>query len=280
MSRSVSGVDEVVRAVRETVQDGADCIKLMTAHAWGPLPDEPSSWATYFTEEELHAAVTTAHGFGVPVAAHCHGETALRSVINAGVDSIEHGSGLTRELAKLMAANGTFLVPTLASYDNISARGEAGGLTGGRIEQAKWVRNRQREGLTLAMEEGVAIAAGSDAGFHMLPHGESLIRELELYAELGMTPLDVLRTATSNAARLVGVADQLGSLAVGKKADFIVSEADPLLDLSNLRQLSLVSLGGVTYEPRTLRKPLMSPGARLREGRRTHVANELQNAVR
>jgi imidazolonepropionase-like amidohydrolase len=279
LSRVVSGPDDVVRAVRETIADGADVVKLMTAHAWGPLPGVPASWATYFTPAELAAAVATAHGFGVPVAAHCHGEQALKSVVAAGVDSVEHGSGMTPSIADQMAAQGTYLVPTLASYDNISTAGAAGGLDEGRLAQAAWVRGRQRTGFDIARRAGVRIAAGSDAGFHMLAHGESLIRELELYVELGMSPIEAIRSATTTAAALVGVRDSLGSIAIGTKADFVVCIGDPRENISHLRNISLVSVGGRAHDPAVLKAGFDVPGARLRSERRTYVRSLAQNRV-
>lgn len=279
LSRVVSGVDEVVRAVRETVQEGADCIKLMAAHAWGPLPDRPETWGAYFTREELVAAVETAHSLGVPVAAHCHGESVLRAVIESGVDSVEHGSGLTEELAKLMAKRGTYLVPTLASYENIVMRGLEGGLSEDRVREAGWVRKRQRDGFRLALEAGVRIAAGSDAGFHMLPHGVSLHDELRLYQELGMEPRWVLASATSDAAKLVGVWDRLGSVDVGKCADFIVCSSDPSEDVKNLASIEEVVLGGERHDVGPLRGQATKAEASLGSGRRTYVQSELQNRV-
>lgn len=279
-SRVVSGVDDVVRAVRETIESGADCIKIMTAHAWGPLPGKPETWGTYFSEKELRAAVETAHGFGVPVAAHTHGARTLKIVIESGVDSVEHGSGLTQELADLMAERGTFLVPTLASYDTVADIGAEGGLDEGRIAEAAWVRDRQRKGFQTAIQSGVRIAAGSDAGFHMVPHGSSLHHELRLYQELGMTPMDALAAATCEAADLVGVSDQLGEISPGMKADFFICEEDPSFDLGALDAISHVVIGGVEHDAEGLRAPLINREVALRTGRRSHVPSDLQNSVK
>lgn len=279
LSKVVNGVDGVRQAVKENIADGSDVIKLMTAYSWGPLPNEPVSWATYFTEPELRAAVETAHSFGIPVAAHCHGESTLGMIVDAGIDSVEHGSGLTPEIASRMAERGTYLVPTLASYDNFASHGADNGVSAKRTSQAHWVRERQRNGFQIALEEGVRVAAGSDAGFHLLGHGESLIRELELYVELGMKPIDALQSATNIASELVGVSDQVGTLNPGMKADFIITQENPVENISNLRTINTASIGGVMHATEALQAQLSSSDPSLRDRRRTYKRNVLRNTV-
>ncbi|MQA72914.1 MAG: amidohydrolase family protein [Solirubrobacterales bacterium] len=240
LSRVASGPEDVRRAARENVAEGSQFLKLMTAHSWGPLPGRPESWRRYFTVAELAAAVDAAHRAGIPVAAHSHGVDSIGDNLEAGVDSIEHGSGLTEELVTRMVDQGTFLVPTLASYASFIAVGPERGAPAGRVEEARYVHERQRSGMRLAIEAGVKIAAGTDAGFQYLRHGATLVRELELYVELGMTPLDAIGAATLRGAEILQVADRLGSLEAGKIADVIVVDGDPLADVGALRAVKVV----------------------------------------
>lgn len=248
LSRSVSGADEVRRAVRENVAEGSDFIKIMTAHSWGPLPGRPESWARYLTVEELRAGVEVAHRAGRLVAAHAHGDLSIGEDLEAGIDSIEHGSGLTDELIGRMVRQGTFLVPTLASYEQFTRVGPAKGAAARRVEDARYVRERQRTGVAKAIAAGVKIAAGTDAGFQYLGHGETLVLELEMYVELGMKPLDAIRAATARGAELLQQGDAFGTLEPGKLADVIVAQGDVLSDIGALRRIRAVMRDGVPYK--------------------------------
>lgn len=247
LSRAVSGADEVRRAVRENVAEGSDFIKIMTAHSWGPLPGRPESWARYLTLEELRAGVEVAHRAGRLVAAHSHGVDSIAENLEAGIDSIEHGSGLTDELVERMVRQGTFLVPTLASYERFVRVGPSRGAAPARVEEARYVRERQRSGVAKAIAAGVKIAAGTDAGFQYLGHGDTLVLELELYVELGMSPLEAIRSATARGAELLQQGDRLGTLEPGKLADVIVVDGDASADVGALRRVRQVMRDGVLY---------------------------------
>lgn len=240
LSRAVSGVDEVQRAVRENIAEGANVVKVMTAHSWGRLPSRPESWRRYLTREELRAAVEAAHRANVPISAHSHGADIIAENVEVGFDSIEHGSDLNESVVESMASRGTFLVPTLSSFQNFVEVAAGRGIPAERIEEAKFVVDRQRKGFRLAREAGVRIAAGNDAGFQFLSHGDSLVRELELYVELGMSPLEAIGAATQVAAQLLQVDDRLGTLEAGKLADILVARGDATEDIRALYDLSLV----------------------------------------
>lgn len=244
LSRAVSGVDEVKRAVRETFAEGADVVKFMTAHSWGPLPDHPATHARYHTPEELRAGVEVAHRLGLPVAAHSHGPECIEENLDAGVDSIEHGSGLTQELAERMAATGTFLVPTLASYANFAAVGADRGERPERVAQARYVSELQQAGVAAAIAAGVRIVAGTDGGFQYLPHGGTIVDELVLYTELGMSPVQALASATRLGAELVGRSHDLGRLEPGYLADLVVVRGAVHDDVAALRDVVLVMREG------------------------------------
>lgn len=254
LSRIVSGVDEVRRAVRENVAEGSQFLKLMTAHSWGPLPGRPESWRRYFTVPELSAAVEAAHRAGVRAAAHSHGRDSISDNLEAGIDSIEHGSGLEEDLVERMVDQGTFLVPTLAPYANYIEVGASRGAPPERIAEARYVAERQRAGMRLAIEAGVKIAAGTDAGFQFLPHGDTLIDELELYVELGMEPLAAVRAATSRGAELLGIDDRVGSIRPGMVADLLLVEGDVRDQIGALRRVRMVLVDGRVVRGRPPRR--------------------------
>lgn len=262
VSRRVSGPDEAARGAREAIADGADVVKLMTAHAWGPLPDRPDSWGRYFAVEELRAAIEAAHRLGVPVAAHSHGRQAVRDVVEAGVDSVEHGSDVDARALAAMEASGTFLVPTLTSYRTLVERADELGLPPDRRAEAGWVADRQRASFQSALEAGVRIAAGNDAGFHGVAHGTTFVRELEIYREYGMDPWEVLRSATTVAAELCGVGRDLGRVEPGHLADLVSVAGDPIADTAALRDVRAVWRAGSLVGP-----PVQAPRARIRPAR-------------
>lgn len=245
LSKSVSGQDEIRRAVRENIAEGSDVIKIMAAHSWGQLPGRPESWRRYLTMEELQAAVEVAHRSMIPVSVHAHGTEAIAESVLAGVDSIEYGSGINGHVAELMAERGCFLVPTLSSFQNFLDVGEEYGVSELRRQEAMYVVQRQRTGFKAALQAGVKVVAGNDAGFQYLPHGSSLVRELELYVELGMKPIEAIQAATSVAAQLLQCSDQQGSLSPGMRADVLVVEGDASTDISTLKNVRLVIKDGV-----------------------------------
>lgn len=252
LSRAASGQDDVQLAVREVIAEGAQVVKLMTAHSWGPLPDKPESLRKYFTVPELRSAVETAHRANVKVSAHSHGVDSIDANLEAGIDSIEHGSALTEELVQRMLEQGTYLVPTISSYANFVKRGREEGESEQRVNEAAYVVERHRAGLKLAIEAKLKIAAGTDSGFQYLGHGAALIDELEIYVELGMRPVDALRTATTVAAELLGRQDQIGRVATGFDADLLITRGDPLEDVSQLRGVEYVMAQGRLYSERAL----------------------------
>lgn len=240
LSRPVSGSEELRLAVRENIAHGSNVIKMMTAHSWGRLPNRPESWRRYFTPEELRVAAETAHMANIPISAHSHGADIIEANVEAGFDSIEHGSDLKDRTVELMAERGTYLVPTLSSFHNFTEVADGFGIPADRVDEARFVVKRQREGFGRALQAGVKIAAGNDAGFQFLPHGDSIVRELELYVELGMKPVEAIRSATMHAAGLLRVDDKLGSLEAGKLADVVVVRGDAEHDIGALRDVQLV----------------------------------------
>ncbi len=246
IAREADGPEEVRKAAREQMKAGADTIKLMaTGGAATPGQDV---MASQFTVEELRAAVEAAHAMGRTTATHCHGTGGIKASIEAGIDSIEHGTYLDEETAEMMIARGTALVLTLgvAKPDPATippgARAEAE-----RLEPIfETLRERTRESIQIAREKGVFIGIGSDAGGNALaPHDFSMAKEAESLVEYGFSPSEALTIVTRNNARVLRWDDALGTLEPGKFADVLVLDANPLDDIRNLRAVAAVYKGGV-----------------------------------
>lgn len=244
-AREADGPEEFRKAAREQIRAGADTIKLMaTGGAATPGQDVQAS---QMSADEIRAAVEAAHAMNRPVAAHCHGAEGIKNCLLAGVDSIEHGTFLDEETADLMLARGKSLVLTLAvanvdvSKLSATARADADRLMRVRGQ----LRERMRETVALARAKGVLVGAGTDAGGNPLaPHDFSMAGELETLVAYGFPPLEALTAATKNNARILRWEQELGTLEPGKLADLVILNADPVADISNVRQVSAVFKGG------------------------------------
>jgi imidazolonepropionase-like amidohydrolase len=243
------GADEVRRAVRRVLGRGADQIKAFAdGEVIAQQPADrarPGQWK--FTVDELRAAVETAEAAGTYVMAHAYGPRAIQNCLAAGVRSIEHGNLLDEETAARMAASGAFLVPTLTVYDLLA--GEAGaGLDAASREKLALVGRAGMEAVELAHRAGVKIGSGSDI---VGPHQGLKGRELALKAEV-MTPMGAIVSATRTNAELLGLADRLGTIAPGKRADLIAVDGNPLEDPSlferGLEKIVLVMKQGRVYK--------------------------------
>jgi imidazolonepropionase-like amidohydrolase len=225
------GVTGVRKAVREQIAAGADWIKVYADYR--RRPGDPST--PTFSEEELDALVDEATSAGLPVSAHASTPEGIRRAVEAGVATIEHGTGATPEVLARMRERGVVLCPTLAAYEAIARYGgwQPGEPEPERLRQA---RRMFRD----ALAAGVTIANGSDVG--VFSHGENA-RELELMVGYGMTPAQALAAATSVAARVLGRAD-LGVIAEGATADLVALARDPLEDISALRGVVWVAKEG------------------------------------
>ncbi len=237
------GVDEIRRKVRFEVKYGADVIKV-TATA-GAMSEEESVEAALFTQEELDALVDEARAWGRRVAAHAHGAEGIKRAVRAGVVSIEHGTFLDEEAARLMVERGTYLVKD--SYEDrwFLERAPGWGYPPIILEKLSKVVEGHQAAFLLAMKQGVKIAFGTDAG--MIPHGENA-KQFRDYVEWGMKPMEAILTATRNAAEVLGWSDRVGAIAPGRLADIIAVEKDPLTDITELERVRFVMKGGVTYK--------------------------------
>lgn len=225
---------EVVEAVRYQIKHGAQVIK--TCATAGVLSMEGPVGAQQYTYEELKAMVDEAARHGIRVAAHAHGTEGIKAAVRAGVASIEHGSMLDDEAIALMKERGTYLVPTSYLADRINTAV----LPPLIRAKAATVIPLARESLRKAIASGVKIAFGTDAA--VFPHGENA-REFAVYTKLGMTPLAALRSATVNAADLLGTTDR-GVIAAGKLADLVAVPGNPLEDITATERVRFVMIGG------------------------------------
>jgi len=230
------GAEDVVRAVRYQIKHGARVIKVCATA--GVLSFDATLGAQQLSDAELQAIVQEAHRHGLKVAAHAHGTEGVVAAVTAGVASIEHGSILNDAAIELMKRRGTYLVPTAYllgtfSFDSMPRPIAA---------KARQVIPLAQDSHRRAIKAGVKIAFGTDAGVY--PHGDNA-RELAVYVGYGMRPADAIRTATVNAADLLGVTDR-GIIAQGKLADLIAVKGNPLENVRVLEQVQWVMKGGIT----------------------------------
>ncbi|MEX0756533.1 MAG: amidohydrolase family protein, partial [Acidimicrobiia bacterium] len=214
----VNSPDEMRRVVREIIRAGADNIKVATSG--GVMSPRSDPTRPHLSPEELAVLVEEATAAGVHVLAHAQATKGIRNAVDAGIDSIEHGIFLDAETVDAMKRKGTWLVPTLMAPQGVLTAAERGiTLPEWALRKAAEVIEAHKASVRLAIEAGVKIAYGTDSP--VSPHGTNL-GEFALMAELGMSPLEVLKAATGEAATLVRVADDVGTLEVGKRADFVV----------------------------------------------------------
>lgn len=219
----VDGVDAARRKVRELIRAGADQIKVCTSGGVLSPRDDPRH--AHFRLDELTefvAQATAAHSY---VMAHAQATDGIKNAVRAGIRSVEHGVFLDDEAISMMLAAGTWLVPTLLAPIAVLEAVEAGAsMPQQMIDKARDVIDIHRDSIARAVAAGVKIAMGTDSGVG--PHGQNL-RELQLMADVGMKPADVLAATTSSAAELLGLGDELGALDAGKRADVVIVGGDP-----------------------------------------------------
>ena len=238
------GVDQCRAAVRYQVKYGADVIKVVATG--GVLSEGDAVGATQYTLEEMKALVDESTKLERKVAAHAHGTEGIKIAVEAGVASIEHGSFLDEEGARLMKKKGTYLVPTLSAGERVNGAAESGVLKGERAGKARAAAKGMRNAIKLAVKEGVPIALGTDAG--VILHGSNG-REFFLLVDWGgMKPMDAIVCGTKNAADLLGWSDRIGTLAKGKLADVVAVSGNPLDDIHAMEKPVFVMKNGVIYK--------------------------------
>jgi len=239
------GVPEVLRSVRQQIAAGADVIKM---YASTGTDDDVTGFQTY-SYEEIKAAVDAAHQFGKKIAIHSYGPDGARDAVRAGTDSLEHATDMDDATIQAMAKRGTFYVPTIDHNRYYVDNGDKIGYAKGYKEKLQDFISRNLETARKAHKAGVKFAMGSDAIYTMF--GENT-RELGWFVKAGMTPEQALRTATTNAAELLGKEKELGAVAPGYFADLVAVEGDPTTDISVvLNNVKWVMQGGAIVVNRT-----------------------------
>ena len=229
-AEEADGVDSLTRVVRDQIGRGADWIKMYADYRWGPL----SGSRPTFSIEEMKLAVETAKSAGVPVAVHANTAEGMRRAVLAGVETIDHGGEGTPEVFKLMADHHVALCPTIT----------AGAGPWPPAEPDSPAAQRKRASFKAALDAGVTILSGSDVG--TFPHGENA-RELEAMVAYGMPAMNALKSATSTAARVLHMENQIGSVKAGLFADLVAFDGDPTKDIAATRRVKFVMKNGTIY---------------------------------
>jgi imidazolonepropionase-like amidohydrolase len=245
------GPDQARLVARRQIKYGADHIKVIGSGGIMTVGSEPGN--PQMTFEELRAVCEVAHFNGKKVMCHSHGLVSTKMAVRAGVDSIEHGSILDDEAVGLMVDNGTFLVPTLSAQEAIRENAAAMGRPDLAAKEGALAESK-RAGMDLARAAGVKIAMGTDVGGAAFTYHGKNLHELPLLVDYGLTPMAAIVAATSAAAELLGVADQLGTIKPGMLADLVVLAADPIGDIRALDDPATVRL--VVQDGRVVRNDL------------------------
>jgi imidazolonepropionase-like amidohydrolase len=234
---------EVRQKIRQLAHDGADHIKVLSTGAVLTHGSNPKS--IEFTQEELEAAVDEAKHFGLRVAAHAHAAEGIKNAIRAGVTSVEHATLIDDEGIALAKEHGTYL--DMDIYDEVCIQeiGKTGGRPADFLEHDRDLGEQQRRNFTKALNAGVKLSFGTDAG--VCPYDRSVMQFADM-VKYGMTPMQAIQSATHNAADLLGKSDVLGSVKPGKYADMIAVTSDPLTDIHILEHVSFVMKEGIVYK--------------------------------
>ena len=232
-------VESCRRVVRRQIDRGAEVIKFATTGG----VNSGTGLATRMYDDEAKALVDTSHAYGRKVAVHAHGADGIKLAVRAGADSIEHGTVMDDEIIKLMKAHGTYYVPTLSTVNGYLERlaKDPNAYTPDVRKQIDWRIGITGQSLAKAYPAGVKIAFGTDAG--VSKHGRNA-DEFELMVKFGMPPVEAIKAATVNAAELLGMSSEVGTIETGKSADLIAVTGDPLQDVTVLKKVEFVMVRG------------------------------------
>jgi imidazolonepropionase-like amidohydrolase len=242
-SNIVNSPEEAVAKVREWRKRGVDQIKIMATG--GVLSNNDDPGAPSFSPEEFKAFVLEAARRGTYVCAHAHGDAGIRAAVEAGVRSIEHGSLMSPETARLMKQKGTFEVPTLYALESILEPGNPLHVPAGSIEKAKAILPLRHAAFKAALDAGVTIAYGTDIG--VFDHARAAA-DFPLLVSYGMTPAQALQSATLNASQLLRLDKEIGTLEPGKAADIVAVDGDPLANINTMLKVPFVMKGGKVWK--------------------------------
>jgi imidazolonepropionase-like amidohydrolase len=242
-NNNCNGADECRRAVREQISQGADVIKF--AATGGVNSNIAGGLNQQMFADEMKAIVDTAHMFGRKVAAHAHGQNGIKAALEAGVDSIEHGTYTDAQTNALFKKGNAWLVPTMVAPHAALAQAKAGARSKNTLMKAEEAVAAHGKNIGAAIKDGVRIAFGTDSG--VSDHGKNA-QEFALLVKAGMTPATAIRAATVDAATLLDRATTIGSIEPGKDADIIAVAASPLNDVTELERIRFVMRRGVVHK--------------------------------
>lgn len=239
------GVADCRRAVRQAVKNGADVIKVTATG--GVMSNTNAGTGQQLMDDELKAIVDTAKTMGRKVTAHAHDKGGIDAALRAGINSIEHGSFMDAETARLFKRNNAVLVPTILAGKTVEewAKDPNTFLPPNSVVKARQVGPAMQDMARLAYENGVTIAFGTDSG--VSKHGDNA-KEFQYLVIAGMSPMEAITSATITAAKHIEMFDKIGSLEAGKYADMIAVDGDPLADVAELMDVDFVMKGGVVYK--------------------------------
>ena len=240
----IDSPEEAVKAVRQRYKDGTDGIKITATG--GVLSVAKSGENPQFTNAELTAIIGTANDYGLWTAAHAHGKEGMKRAVIAGINSIEHGTYMDKEVMDLMKARGTYYVPTIMAGDWVAKKAKIPNFFPELVKpKAEKIGPQIQSTFAMAYKAGVKIAFGTDSG--VSAHGDNW-QEFILMTDAGMSNKDALKSATIETAKLLRVADKLGQIKPGMLADIIAVQNDPIQDISTVKNVSFVMKDGVIYK--------------------------------
>lgn len=280
----VNTKDEMVTTTRRQIKSGVDWIKI---HATGLIPRQKAQGEIQvWTLDELRTVCDTAHDLGIPVVAHCRNASSVRDCAKAGVNMILHATNMDDEALEAVIEHGVSITPTLTFQANLADFGHKVGATPALIDLFRREIDDSSAMLRRAFDQGVPLVSGSESGFSLTPYGHWHAREIEVFVKhLGLTPHQAIRTATSEGARALKMSGEIGEIGVGKRADVLVVDGDPLQDVRVLgdrsRLRAVISQGrSVDLEqPWPTRDPL--PGEKIgvwsAQALTWQIANDLEH---
>ncbi|HEY3406012.1 MAG TPA: amidohydrolase family protein [Ohtaekwangia sp.] len=241
----INGPEDARQAVRQRYKDGSDLIKITATG--GVLSIAKDGSGPQFTDEELKAIIETAKDYNMHTAAHAHGAEGMKRAVLAGITTIEHGTKMTEEVMDLMIEKGTYYVPTITAGRFVGDQAKVPGYYHPLVvPKALEIGPQIQRTFGKAYKRGVRIAFGTDAG--VFPHGENG-KEFTFMVEAGMPAIEAIKSATIINAGILGMADKIGTLEVGKLADIVATDDNPLKNIKTMESVSFVMKEGVVYKP-------------------------------
>jgi imidazolonepropionase-like amidohydrolase len=240
----INSPEEARQAVRQRYKDGSDMIKITATGGVLSLAKDGSG--PQFTDEELKAIIETAKDYGMHTAAHAHGVEGMKRAVQAGITTIEHGTKMTEEIMDLMKQKGTFYVATISAGRFVAEQAKVPGYYHPLVvPKALEIGPQVQETFKKAYKRGVKIAFGTDAG--VFPHGDNG-KEFTYMVEAGMPPMEAIKSATIVNAGLLGMIDKLGTIEIGKFADIVATDENPIANIRTMEKVFFVMKDGVVYK--------------------------------